>query len=64
LNLSSFIFFNFKKILYFFPINIFQEESNMTKEQEPPLKRILGDYVMYQGTRHFSSIAILATAKA
>jgi len=36
----------------------------MTKEQEPPLKRILGDYVMYQGTRHFSSIAILATAKA
>jgi len=36
----------------------------MVEEQAPPPRRTLGDYVMYQGSRHFSSIAIHATAKA
>ncbi|XP_068498515.1 uncharacterized protein [Phaseolus vulgaris] len=36
----------------------------MAQEQAPPPRRTLGDYVMYQGPRHFSSIAIPATAKA
>ena len=36
----------------------------MVEEQTPPSRSTLGDYVMYQGARHFSSIAILATAKA
>jgi len=31
----------------------------MTEEQEPPR-----DYVVYQGSRHFSSIAIPATSRA
>jgi len=34
------------------------------KEQASPFRGTLGDYVMYQGPRHFSSIAIPATAKA
>jgi len=42
---------------------MFWEESNMAEEQAPPSKRTLGDYVMYQGPRHFSCIAIPATAK-
>ncbi|XP_068465847.1 uncharacterized protein [Phaseolus vulgaris] len=36
----------------------------MAEQQEPPPRRTLGDYVMYQGPRHFSSIAIPTTAKA
>jgi len=44
--------------------NIFQEESNMVEEQASPPRRTLGDYVMYQGPRHFSSIAMQATTKA
>jgi len=36
----------------------------MTKNQAPPSKSTLGDYVMYQGPKHFSSIAIPNTAKA
>ena len=36
----------------------------MTKNQAPPPKRTLGDYVTYQGPRHFSSIAIPAIDKA
>jgi len=36
----------------------------MTENQAPFSKRTIGDYVMYQESRHFSSIAILATAKA
>jgi len=36
----------------------------MAEEQAPPPRRTLGDYVMYQGPKHFSSIAIPATAKA
>jgi len=36
----------------------------MIENQASPPKRTLGDYVMYQGPRHFSSIAIPATAKA
>jgi len=35
----------------------------MAEEQTPPLRRTLGDYVMHQGLRHFSSIAILATTR-
>jgi len=30
----------------------------MIEEQAPPPKRRLGDYVMYQGPRHYSNIAI------
>jgi len=36
----------------------------MAEEQEPPHRRALGDYAMYQGPRHFSIIAIPATVKA
>ncbi|XP_068504467.1 uncharacterized protein [Phaseolus vulgaris] len=36
----------------------------MTEQQAPPTKKTLGDYVMYQGPRHFSSIAIPTTTKA
>jgi len=36
----------------------------MVEERASLPKRILGDYVMYQGSKHFSSIAIPATAKA
>ncbi|XP_068504555.1 uncharacterized protein [Phaseolus vulgaris] len=36
----------------------------MAEQQAPPPRRTLGDYVMYQGPRHFSSIAIPTTAKA
>jgi len=36
----------------------------MTEEQAPFPRRTLADYVMYQGTMHFFSIAIPATAKA
>jgi len=36
----------------------------MAEEQAPPSRRTLGDYVMYQGPRHYFSIAIPATAKA
>ena len=43
---------------------MFQEESNMTEQQAPPIKKTLEDYVMYQGPRHFSSIAIPTTTKA
>ena len=35
----------------------------MAEEQAPPPRRTLGDYVMCQARRHFSSIAIPATAK-
>jgi len=35
----------------------------MTEQQAPPTKKTLGDYVMYQGPRHFSSIAIPTTTK-
>jgi len=35
----------------------------MTEKQAPLLRRRLGNYVMYQGPKHFSSIAIPATAK-
>jgi len=35
----------------------------MTEEQAPLPRRILGDYVMYQEPRHYSSIAIPTTAK-
>ncbi|XP_068492294.1 uncharacterized protein [Phaseolus vulgaris] len=33
----------------------------MTEQQAPPTKKTLGDYVMYQGPSHFSSIAIPTT---
>jgi len=36
----------------------------MAVEQTPRPRKTLEDYVMYQGPRHFSSIAIPATAKA
>jgi len=36
----------------------------MAEEQAQPLRRTLGDYVMYQGPMYFSSIAIPASAKA
>jgi len=36
----------------------------MAEEQTPLPRRTLGDCVMYQGPRHFFSIAIPATAKA
>ena len=36
----------------------------MAEEQAPPPRRILGDYVMYKGSRHFSSIAIPITTRA
>jgi len=35
----------------------------MAEEQAPILRRTLGDYVMYQGPKRFSSIAIPATTK-
>jgi len=47
-----------------FPINIFQEESNMAEEQAPPPRKKLGDYAMQQGSKHFSNIAIPSTTKA
>jgi len=47
-----------------FSTHIFQEENNMAEEPAPPPRRTLGDYVMYQGSMHFSSIVIPATAKA
>jgi len=36
----------------------------MVEEQASPPMRTLGDYVMYQWSRHFSSIAIPVIAKA
>jgi len=36
----------------------------MAEEQAHPPKRTLGDYVIYQWPRYFSSIVIPATAKA
>ena len=36
----------------------------MAEEQTSPPRRTLGDYVMYQGPRHFYSIAIPSTTKA
>ena len=36
----------------------------MTEQQATPTKKTLGDYVIYQGPRHFSSIAIPTTTKA
>jgi len=36
----------------------------MAEEQTPPPRKTLGDYVMYQGPKHISSIAIPATANA
>jgi len=36
----------------------------MAEEQAPPPTRTLGDYVMYQGPKHFSSIAIPTTTRA
>jgi len=36
----------------------------MAEEQASIPRRKLGDYVMYRGAMHFSSIAIPATAKA
>jgi len=36
----------------------------MTEEQASLSRRTLGDYVMYQGPKRFSSIAIPATVKA
>jgi len=50
--------------LFLFPLIFFQEESNMAEEQTPPPRRTLGDYVMYWGPRHFSSIAIPTTTRA
>jgi len=47
-----------------FLTHIFQEDNNMSEEQGLPPRRTLGDYVMYQGSRHFSNIVIPATAKA
>jgi len=54
----------FKEKKTFFPTNIFHEESNVVEEQVPPLRSTLGDYVMYLGPKHFSSIAIPTTAMA
>ena len=50
-------------MLCFFFTNIFQEDNNMTEEKATYLRRTLGDYVMYQRPRHYSSIAIPVTAK-
>jgi len=36
----------------------------VAKEQAAPPRRTLGDYAMYQGPMHFSSIAIPVTVKA
>ena len=36
----------------------------MVEEQAPSPRRTLGDYVMYRGPRHFSSIVIPATTRA
>jgi len=36
----------------------------MAEEQAPPPRKTLGDYIMYQGPRHFSNIAIPATTRA
>jgi len=36
----------------------------MAEEQAPLSRRTLGDYVMYQGPRYYSNIAIPVTTKA
>jgi len=36
----------------------------MAEKQPPQPRRTLGEYAMQQGSRHFSSIAILVTTKA
>jgi len=59
------IFSIYKKNTLFFSLtNIFQEDSYMAEEQAPLPRRTLADFVMYQGPKQFSNIAIPATAKA
>jgi len=40
-----------------------QEDISMADERNPPSRRTFGDYVMQQGLRRFSNIAVSTTTK-